>query len=607
MQESDQEQLVARTSLKRRFQLYRRMLGVAWQARPGAILGYLVGVLAEIGGTLLAIFTTARLGGLLATFITTGQNENIWFWVGVDIASMALVGLGFLIMAYFKRLLYFSLVRWATNSFLAAVCQLDLHSFYETRSRNQLNKVSNGYIWQLPNLAEACLDLLYGLLRFVAITAIVSQITWWLVPLVALFLVPTLIAESAMAQLQWFVWDSKGDHRHIFWGLDYIIRQAKGQMELRSTQARRFVLDKIDRMNDGFYSEQQQKYRAASRWLVPTKLLEVAGTAIGSVILVSQLLNRQISLEHYFFLSGGLLRIGGALNNIFGTLSRMQESMLFANSYFELIDTKPTLVDPPKARILDRTQVPSIVFDDVSFTYPGQEQPVFEHLNLEIEAGEHVALVGENGAGKSTLIKLLLRFYVPTSGRILVDGRDVQSVNIESWYAQLATLFQDFNQYPLSIRENIEIGRSGQKTDARLLKKAAAFGSVDEMVKGYEHGWDTVLDSSFSKGVEPSGGQWQRVALARAFYRNANMIILDEPTSAIDAKAEYDIFNNIFDHYQHKTALIVSHRFSTVRRADRIVVLDKGTILEQGSHKELMARNGLYHELFSKQAEGYRD
>ncbi|HVO86858.1 MAG TPA: ABC transporter ATP-binding protein, partial [Candidatus Binatia bacterium] len=175
-----------------------------------------------------------------------------------------------------------------------------------------------------------------------------------------------------------------------------------------------------------------------------------------------------------------------------------------------------------------------------------------------------------------------------------------------SWYKQLATLFQDFNRYPLTISENIEIGRSDQQVNSEQLKRAAKFGNVDEMVTNYEHGWDTVLDSSFKKGVEPSGGQWQRVALARAFYRNTEMIILDEPTSAIDAKAEYDIFNNIFEHYKDKTALIVSHRFSTVRRANRIIVLENGSVVEQGSHQTLMKNKGLYYEMFSKQAEGYK-
>lgn len=593
-------------TLRRRSALCWRVLTVAWELRAPAVLGYFAGVALEIGGTLGSIYATAKLGALVAGFVSTGAIDGIWFWLWVDIAAVVLVGLGFLVMNYCKRMLYFSFVRWSINTFLAALCRIDMAAFYDNDMRNQLNKISGAYIWQMPNLVEACLDLAYGLLRFAAITVVVSQITWWLVPLIALFLVPTLLGESRLAKMQWFVWDSKGDFRHIFWGLEYIVRQAKGQMELRSTQASQFVREKINRMNQHFYSEQESKYRNATRLLIPTKVLEVAGTAIGSVVVLRQLLGGTISLERYFFLTGALLRVSGALNSIFGTLSRLQESLLFADSYFNVVDIQPTITDKTDAVVLKRTTTPSVELQDVTFTYPGQAQPVFQNLHLTIKPGEHVALVGENGAGKSTLIKLLLRFYMPDSGRILVDGQDIKDIAIDSWYAQLATLFQDFNRYPLSIAENIEIGRSSDKADASLLKKAGQFGSVDEFVKTYKHGWGTVLDSSFKKGVEPSGGQWQRVALARAFYRNANFIILDEPTSAIDAKAEYDIFNNIFEHYKNKTALIVSHRFSTVRRADRIVVLDKGVIVEEGSHAQLMKQEGLYYDLFTKQAEGYR-
>ena len=593
-------------SLKRRIKICLRVLGVGWRVRPKALVGYFVGALLEIASMLVSIYATAKLAALLAVFVGSGKTAGIWFWLWADIVSVPITGISFLIMNYCKRMIYFSFVHWNINTFLRAVSRFDLADFYNPAVRNQLNKVGGAYIWQLPNLSDICLDLVYGVLRFAAITAVVAQITWWLVPIIAIFLVPTLIGESTMAKMQWFVWDSKGDFRHIFWGLEYIIKNAKGQMELRSTQATKFVLKKIEQMNQVFYAEQETKYRSASRSLIPTKLLEVAGTAIGSVVVLRQLLQHAISLDRYFFLSGALLRIGAALNNIFGTLSRMQESLLFADSYFLLVDKQPKIIDTPEAKILADNQTPSIEFEDISFAYSDQSAPVFEHLNITIKAGEHVALVGENGAGKSTLIKLLLRFYRPTSGRILINGIDLQTIAIESWYKQLATLFQDFNQYPLTIAENIEIGRSNQKVDAKLLQRAARFGNVDEQVKGYPHGWETVLDASFKKGVEPSGGQWQRVALARAFYRNAEMIILDEPTSAIDAKAEYDIFNNIFDHYQHKTALIVSHRFSTVRRANRIIVLDHGQIIEAGSHQTLMKKHGLYHEMFSKQAEGYR-
>lgn len=593
-------------SIKRRFALAVRILTVAWSLRPTALVIFFAGALLEISGFIGSIYATARLGGFLANFVATGNTDGIWLWLWLDVIAGLVIAMGFLTMSYAKRLLYFGFVRWATNTFMQTLCALDLADYYDEARRNQINRVGSAYTWQLSNLSEATLDLLYGILRFLAITLVVAQISWWIVPLIALFLVPTLIAESRLAKLQWFVWDQKGDQRHIFWGLDWIIRQAKGQMELRSSQASKYVLNKIDSMNHEFYSTQEKQFKHANHALVPTKILEAAGTAIGAIVVLKQLLGGAISLDRYFFLSGALLRVGGALNNIFGTLSRMQEQLLFADSFFRLADSKPTIVDAPDAIRLTSKTAPKIVFEDVSFTYPGQTQPIFERLNLEINPGEHVALVGENGAGKSTLIKLLLRYYQPTAGQITINGVNLNDIAIETWYDHIATLFQDFNHYPLPIDENIYIGRSSQKPSTKIRDEAAKFGGVDKIIQNYEHGWDTVLDSSFKKGVEPSGGQWQRVALARAFYRKASLLILDEPTSAIDAKAEYDIFNNIFAHYKGKSALIVSHRFSTVRRADRIIILNDGNIIEQGNHASLMKQKGLYHDLFSKQAEGYK-
>ncbi|MCA9309399.1 ABC transporter ATP-binding protein [Candidatus Saccharibacteria bacterium] len=591
-------------SLKARLRVSLRTLKLSWQLRPKILILYLLGACVEISGFILSLFATARLGGLLAAYLTSNDTSGIWFWLFIDVAGTLAISFGFLMMAQARRFMYFSFVRWSTLEFHKTLCRIDLGDYFDEERRNMVNKAGQGYTWQMSELAGENLDLIYAIMRFIAITIVVSQITWWIIPLIALFLLPTLAAESRLASMQWFVWDEKGDQRHVFWGLDYLIKQARGQMELRSTQARQYVLRKLSRMNEDFYGKQESYSKQATRALIPTKILEVVGTSVGAVILLKQFLARSISLERYLFLSGALLRIGGALNNIFSTLSRMQEKLLFADNYYRLIDLQAEVVDTDDAMTV-KNVVPEIEFKNVSFTYPGQDKPVFSDLNLLIRPGEHVALVGENGAGKSTLIKLLLRFYRPSSGQILVNGVDIKDVAIESWYRQIATLFQQFNTYPFSIGENITVGNSQIKPNQKLLREAADFSGVTELVDDYPHGWDTVLDSSFEKGIEPSGGQWQRVALARAFYRRANVIILDEPTSAIDAKAEYTIFNNIFKHYKKTSALIVSHRFSTVRRADRIVVLDHGKVVEQGSHVELMNKRGQYHDLFTKQAEGY--
>lgn len=583
-----------------------RLIRMAWRLRPKSVIGFFIGAIAQTAATIVSIYATAQLANLLARYIAGRPTGEIWFWLWVDIAAAIVIGLSFWLMSFCKRLLYFKLNTWTTREFFRALCTIDIPDFYDSQTRNQINKARNGYSWQIPNLVESCLDLLYAILRFVVIALIVAQITWWLIPLIAVFLIPSLINEAKLSRIQWFVWDEKGDNRHVFWKLDWLVNQPFAQFELRSSQARNYVRKKVDDMNLSFYRKQERKYKRASRVTVPAKVLEALGVAVGSIVLLRQFLGGALAFDRYLFLSGALLRIVAELNNIFGTLTRMQEPLLFAENYFALIDRVPAHTDTPHAVVLPADKPPRIEFEHVSFHYPGQDAVIFDDLNLVIEPGEHVAIVGENGAGKTTLIKLLLRFYPPTAGRILINGHDLQDIAIESWYTNLATLFQEFNYYPFPINENIEIARPEHAGDTHRLDEAASFGGVDGLVKGYKHGWETVLDSSFKKGVEPSGGQWQRVALARAFYRQANVLILDEPTSAIDAKAEYDIFNNIFDHYKNKTTIIVSHRFSTVRRADRIIVIDRGRIVEQGSHQKLMKQKGLYHEMFTKQAEGYR-
>ncbi len=592
----------------------RRYLAVCWQmltisfkVRPFAVIANIFGGALETAASILAIYASAKLAALLAQFITTGNTDGIWFWLWIDILAATLTGLGLWIMRYSQRLAYYAVNNWSTKTFFTTLTRIDIANYYDSEVRNQINKAQEGYTWQLPNLAYAIFDLIYGVIRFIAIAIIVAQIGWWLILVIGLFLIPTLLSDARIAKLSWLVWDEKGDEKHIFGGIAGLLIRPQAQMEMRSMQAKDYLVGRVSDINTVFQDRQESRFKKASVLSLGSKILEVGGVAIGSIYLLKQFLGGALSLERYFFLSGALLRVGGALNAIFGTLSRMQDTLQFADNFFTLIKVQPSIVDKPHAIQLSNKKAPTIEFANVSFTYPGQDKPVFTNLSFTIKPGEHIALVGENGAGKSTIIKLLLRYYVPDSGTITVNGIDMNDIAIETWYDMLATLFQDFNSYPLPIDENIYIAEPDLKDDKRKLIQAASYGGVLDIVKKYKHGWETVLNASFKKGVEPSGGQWQRVALSRAFFRNAQALILDEPTSAIDAKAEYEIFNSIFDHYQDKTTIIVSHRFSTVRRANRIIVLEHGEIIENGSHQTLMKKKGVYHDLFTKQAEGYRD
>jgi ATP-binding cassette subfamily B protein len=242
----------------------------------------------------------------------------------------------------------------------------------------------------------------------------------------------------------------------------------------------------------------------------------------------------------------------------------------------------------------------------VSFKYPGTDRFILKNFNLTIKSGEKIALVGENGAGKTTIIKLLLRFHDVTDGEVLINRVNIKDVSLEEWHKSVGALFQDFIKYQFTFKENVYFGDLSKPKKVKFLKEAITQSGADKFIGNLPEGRSQILGKMFEGGIDLSGGQWQKLALARAFYRNAPLLILDEPTSAIDAKAEYEIFQRVQNLQKDKTVIIISHRFSTVRSADRILVLEGGKIIEEGNHKELMDKKGLYEELFTLQAQGYK-
>ena len=286
----------------------------------------------------------------------------------------------------------------------------------------------------------------------------------------------------------------------------------------------------------------------------------------------------------------------------------LNESTLYINDFRELMKLRPRVKQVKNPIRIDAKKLPKIQFKNVSFKYPGSNKYVLKKLNITIQPGEDIALVGENGAGKTTIIKLLMRFYDVTDGQILIDGKDIKKIGIESWYQQIGVLFQNFNHYEyFKAYRSIGVGNSKQVNNLEQIEEMAKLAGADKTIQSLPEGFNTVLSKSFSKGTDLSGGQWQRVALARAFFRNANILILDEPTASIDAQGEYEIFKRISETQADKTTIIISHRFSTVRKADKIYVIENGKIAEHGSHEELMKmNNGTYKHMFELQAEGYK-
>jgi len=297
----------------------------------------------------------------------------------------------------------------------------------------------------------------------------------------------------------------------------------------------------------------------------------------------------------------------GFIQTILGALARLYEDNLFLTNFYQFLDLKPAILSPDNPLPVPEPLTQSVAFENVHFSYPGGKKDVIAGISLTLHAGEVIALVGENGSGKTTLVKLLCRLYDPDEGKITVNGIDLRDVDPVAWRKKISVIFQDYVHYYLSAAENIWVGDIEQEQDPDHITAAAEHSGADPVICSLPDGYHTKLGHWFSDGQELSEGEWQKIALARAFFRNSGIVILDEPTSSLDPLAEAELFRNFRNLLEGRSAVIISHRFSTVQMADRIYLLDKGRIIEQGSHEDLLRLNGRYSFLFRTQAEHYQE
>jgi ATP-binding cassette subfamily B protein len=307
------------------------------------------------------------------------------------------------------------------------------------------------------------------------------------------------------------------------------------------------------------------------------------------------------TLYRYRFLN----QFQSSITSLFKWINDLSEQAIRMADVYHVFKMEPDFSDGDLA-LKKLNSGPEISLENVTFKYQNTETYVLNGIDLRIKSGEKIAIVGQNGAGKTTLIKLICKLYQPVSGKILVNNVDLADLNIKDWHRNIGILFQDYNTYPqLTVKENIIMGNPEAPVDEIAVRLAAEQADASEFINKYKNGYDQILGEKYKDGVRPSTGQWQKLAIARFFYRNAPLVIFDEPTAAIDAVSEYNIFNRIYEFFKGKTVIIISHRFSTVRNADRILVLEGGKIVEDGNHQKLMAMGGKYAEAFLLQAKGY--
>ena len=367
-----------------------------------------------------------------------------------------------------------------------------------------------------------------------------------------------------------------------------------------------FLQNRYGALTDGIIRKNRELTRQRLWWGSALAIVGSVGYYASFAYLVWRTLLGEISVGTLTFLAGAIAGSSAQLQGVFSLFSSISDQALFLTDLVDFLAVKPRIQSKPNAIVAPRPIRQGFEFRDVSFHYPGSERLVLDHLNFRIERGEHIALVGENGQGKTTLVKLMARLYDPTSGAILLDGVDLREYDVEDLQREIGIIFQDFVRYDMAARMNIGVGRIEETDQDESLWIAAKKSRADRTLERLAGGLDQMLGRRFEGGVDLSGGEWQKFALARAYLRNAQVLILDEPTAALDAVAESEVFARFAELAHNSTAILISHRFSTVRKAGRIVVLEGGRIREQGTHEQLVMIRGRYARLFELQAANYR-
>lgn len=479
------------------------------------------------------------------------------------------------------------------------ISQLEDPDYYDKLERARTQ--TTGRVGLLSNVLAQAQSI-------ITITSLIVGLIYFeplLIILLVLSIIPAFINEIKFSQQQYSLARSWTSERRELDYLRFIGANNKTAKEIKLFGLTDFVVNRFKNLSNSYYLlNRKLSIRRASLGF----LFNVLGTVAyygAYVFIIFRVLTGVITLGELTFLSGSFNRLMKSLQDFFARFTRISESALYLKDYFDFIDMEVE-DQSQETEPLPKSIEIGFEFRNVRFAYPESNSEVLKGVNFTLNAGEKMAFVGQNGAGKTTLIKLMLRFYEPTSGEILLDGININQFNKAEYQEYFGVIFQDFFRYEFTLRENIAIGHIDEVENLEKIKTAAQLSLANEVVGDLEFGYEQQLGRRFSNGVELSGGQWQKVALARAYMKNAKVMILDEPTSALDAKAESEVFTRFIGLTESKTSIIISHRFSTVRQADKIVVLKEGQILEVGTHIELMQNKLLYSELFTLQAEGYK-
>ena len=611
----------AARSLRERFGALRNLppfLKLIWKTSPGLTLA---DVLARFVRALLPVATLyvgkliidevvrqAQAGGVpgsLDDLLASGRLDHLGWLVAIEFGLAVLSDVVGRIVSLAESLLAEQFVNATSVRLMQHAASLDLEDFEDSEQQDRLDRARRQTMGRSSLMSQ-----LFGQAQDVVTIASfgVGLFVYapWLIALLILALVPAFLGEAHFSALLYSLDYAKTPERRE---IDYV-RQTGASVEtakeVKIFGLNTFLIERYRALAGQLYEANKRLATRRAGWGSLLSALGTAGYYVAYAFIAWRTLHGAFTIGDLTFLSGSFRRLRNQLENLLIGFSQVAGQALYLDDLFSFFETQGEIVSPKDARPFPAPVREGFGFEDVGFRYPGAERWAVRHLSFTLHVGEVLALVGENGAGKTTLVKLLARLYDPDEGRILLDGHDLREYDVAALRANIGVIFQDFVRYHLTAAENIAVGRIEARDDRARIVAAAERSLADEVIGTLPNGYDQVLGKRFRTGVELSGGEWQKVAIARAYMRDAQLLILDEPTAALDARAEFQVFQRFKELSEGRTAALISHRFSSVRMADRILVLAEGEIEAAGTHEELLAQRGRYAELFELQAAGYR-
>ncbi len=530
---------------------------------------------------------------------------NFWHLVEAEVALNVIFGLLTRAIDYADSLLANSYTQYVSVRVMDQAARLDLTTYENPVFYDRLERARVQATDRLVMIQQMG-RLLQQVVTTVVFSSVLAFASPWLVLLLALGVLPSFLGETHFAFLGYAKNFRQTPAKRQMDYLRQVAGSREGAKEVKLFGLSKFFTARFQELAGQIYREDVALSRAK---LIVGGLLGIIGTLgyYGAyVYVIWRTLHGAYDIGRFTLLTTSIQQASSNLQMVFSTASGIADQALFLTDLIAFFDMKPTVDQNPNGAPAPRPIERGFEFRNVSFTYPGTNRTVLRDFNFVLRPGERIALIGENGQGKTTVVKLITRLYDPTVGQILLDGMDLREYSLEDLHREIGVIFQDFMRYEMTARDNIAVGRVDREHQQEEIEFAAHKSLADTVVAKLEHGYDQTLGRRFEGGVELSGGEWQKMALARAYLRDAQLLILDEPTAALDARSELEVFERFAELTQGKMALLISHRFSTVRMADRIVVLSGGRLVEEGNHQQLMSAGGLYAEMFEMQAASYR-